>query len=85
MYRGEVIIPLGPLSMPIQALLFTWIYPRLFSTQRGRWLTSALQVGAVCGALAWSRVAVRDRLALTALAWRTGARPVPTLSHGAGG
>ena len=38
MYRSEVIIPLGLLSMLLQAVLFAWLYPRLFDTQRERWL-----------------------------------------------
>jgi hypothetical protein len=48
-YRQEVIIPLGLLSMLIQAVLFAWAYPRLFSTQRDRWLSSALQCGCAFG------------------------------------
>lgn len=53
-YRNEVIIPLGLASMAIQALLFAWIYPRLFDTRREAWGKSALQFGAVFGILAWS-------------------------------
>jgi hypothetical protein len=36
LYRQEVIIPLGLLSMIAQGLLFAWMYPRLFSTARDR-------------------------------------------------
>lgn len=54
MYREEVIIPLGLLSMLIQALLFAWAYPRLFSTYRGQWLRGALAFGSFFGLLAWS-------------------------------
>ena len=53
-YRQEVLIPLGVSSMVIQALLFSWAYPRLFSTQKGRWLRSAAQFGCVFGLIAWS-------------------------------
>jgi hypothetical protein len=54
LYRHEVIIPLGLLSMVAQGLLFAWMYPRLFSTARDRWRTSAMQCAAVFGVLAWS-------------------------------
>jgi hypothetical protein len=54
LYREEVIIPLGLLSMITQGLLFAWMYPRLFSTARDRWLASALQCALVFGVLAWS-------------------------------
>jgi hypothetical protein len=53
-YREPMIIPLGLSSMVLQALLFAWIYPRLFSTARDAWVTGALQFGAVFGLLAWS-------------------------------
>lgn len=54
LYRGDVIIPFGLASMAIQALLFSWAYPKLFSTQRSRWLAGALGFAVVFGALAWS-------------------------------
>jgi hypothetical protein len=54
MYRGEVLIPLGLLSMFIQALLYAWLYPRLFDTGHDAWLTSAARFGVVFGLLAWS-------------------------------
>jgi hypothetical protein len=54
LYRQEVIIPLGLLSMLAQGLLFAWMYPRLFSTARDRWLGSAIQCAVVFGVLAWS-------------------------------
>lgn len=53
-YRPDMIIPLGLLSMTIQAALFAWLYPRLFTTVPGAWLTSALHFGLVFGAIAWS-------------------------------
>lgn len=53
-YRAQVIIPLGLASMVIQALLFAWLYPRIFDTRREAWLRSALAFGAVFGLLAWS-------------------------------
>lgn len=56
MYRDDVIIPLGLASMIIQALLFAWLYPRLFATARGDWSRSALQFFAIFATLAWSFV-----------------------------
>lgn len=54
LYRSEVIIPLGLLSMLLQGLLFAWMYPKLFSTARDKWLRSAAQCALVFGVLAWS-------------------------------
>jgi hypothetical protein len=54
MYRADVIIPFGLASMLIQAVVFAWAYPRLFSTRREDWIASALRFGGVFGALAWS-------------------------------
>lgn len=54
MYRAEVLIPLGLASMLIQALGFAWIYPRLFSTRRDAWLSSAVRFFALFSILAWS-------------------------------
>lgn len=54
LYRTEVILPLGLASMAIQALLFAWLYPRLFDTRREAWLGSALRFGSLFALLAWS-------------------------------
>lgn len=54
LYRGEVIIPLGLASMVMQAIIFAWMYPKLFSTRREHWLGSALKFGATFATLAWS-------------------------------
>lgn len=54
MYRPDVIIPFGLLSMIIQALIFAWAYPRLFSTRREDWLKSAARFFAVFAAVSWS-------------------------------
>ncbi len=54
MYRPEVIIPFGLLSMAIQALIFAWAFPRLFSTRREDWLKSAAGFFAAAAALSWS-------------------------------
>lgn len=54
MYREQVIIPFGVMSMAIQALLFAWGYPRLFGAGAGQWLRGAVGFGIFFGALAWS-------------------------------
>jgi hypothetical protein len=54
MYRAEVIIPFGLASMALQAVFFAWAYPRLFSTRREEWLSSALRFFVVFTVLAWS-------------------------------
>lgn len=69
-YRSEVLIPLGLASMLIQAVFFSWAYPRLFDTSRHRWLASAAAFAAVFGVLAWSfttlPVAAKYRMASVA-------------------
>jgi len=66
-YRPRVLIPLGLTSMLLQALLFAWAYPRLFSTQHDAWLSSAAAFGTTFGLLAWSfatlPVAAKNRMA----------------------
>ena len=54
MYRQEVIIPLGLATMIVQALIFAWLYPRLFSTNREAWLQGAAGFALVFGVLAWT-------------------------------
>jgi hypothetical protein len=54
LYRAEVIIPLGLASMLLQAVIFAWAYPKLFSTRREDWVASSARFGGVFAALAWS-------------------------------
>jgi hypothetical protein len=54
MDRSELIIPLGRVSMLIQALVFAWAYPRLFDPRRERWLRGAGLAAVVFGVLAGS-------------------------------
>ena len=54
LYRADVIIPLGLASMVIQSLIFAWLYPRVFSTQRAAWFSNAVRFGEVFSVLAWS-------------------------------
>ena len=53
-YRPDMLIPLGLLSMATQALLYAWLYPRLFSTAPDAWLAGAAGFAGVFGVLAWS-------------------------------
>lgn len=53
MYRKDVIIPFGLLSMSIQAMLFAWVYERMFA----RWSEAPSRVlgyAAFGAALSWS-------------------------------
>jgi hypothetical protein len=64
--RVDVIIPFGLGSMLMQAALFAWAYPRLFSTRRADWLRSASRFAGVFATLAWSfavlPVAAKNRM-----------------------
>lgn len=51
-YRPEVIIPLGLLSMLMQGFVWTFLYARLFSGER--WGRGALKFGLLALPLAWS-------------------------------
>ena len=53
-YRPDMIIPFGFAAMLIQALLYAWLYPRLFSTDPSAWRVNAVHFGALFGFLAWS-------------------------------
>lgn len=53
-YRSDIIIPFGLLSMLIQAVAFGWIYERTFARQTGTWLSRGLRYAATGAALSWS-------------------------------
>jgi hypothetical protein len=53
MYRDEVIIPFGLLSMLIQGAAFSWVYPRAFS-DRSAWLWNGLRYGLALALVSWS-------------------------------
>lgn len=53
MYRADVIIPFGLLSMFVQGATFSYAYPRLFSG-RAALLRSGLAYGLGIGLLSWS-------------------------------
>jgi hypothetical protein len=54
MYRSDVIIPFGFLSMLLQAGLFAWIYTRGFAGQNSPFWMRALGYGALGAILSWS-------------------------------
>lgn len=54
MYRDEVIVPLGFLSMVVQAIAFSWVYPRAFPERGRAFLMNGLTYGAAIGLLSWS-------------------------------
>lgn len=54
MYRDEVIVPFGLASMLIQAVAFSWIYPRVFPDREGRVLRHGLLYGLGLAVLSWS-------------------------------
>ena len=68
-YRPDVIIPLGLASMIIQAVLLSWLYPRLFREAASSWLSSGLKFGLLVGAFAWtlSTLAVAAKHVMTSV------------------
>jgi hypothetical protein len=52
MFRPEVIIPLGLLSMVLQGLFFAWVFPRLFTGPN--WIMNGLTFALVFGVVGWS-------------------------------
>ena len=53
-YRSDIIIPLGLLSMLIQSVLFAFIYERAFAHQNGTLLSRGLSYGIFGAVLSWS-------------------------------
>jgi hypothetical protein len=53
-YRSDIIIPLGLLSMLIQAVLFGFIYERAFVHQNGTLLSRGLSYGVLGAVLSWT-------------------------------
>jgi hypothetical protein len=54
MYRSDIIIPLGLLSMLIQAVIFAYIYRGLFAERGLPPLTRAASYGALGAVLSWT-------------------------------
>jgi len=53
-YRQDVLIPFGFLSILIQAAIFAWMYGKAFAAAGGSVLSRTLRYGAVGAALSWS-------------------------------
>jgi hypothetical protein len=54
MYRKDIIIPLGFLSMLIQAIIFAWIYEKAFARRSDTLLSRSLAYAATGAILSWS-------------------------------
>jgi hypothetical protein len=54
MYRKDIIIPFGFLSMLMQAVLFAWIYEQAFARRRGSALSRGLIYAGLGALLSWS-------------------------------
>ena len=53
-YRSDIIIPFGFLSILIQAVIFAWIYEKAFADRNGTLLSRALSYAALGAVLSWS-------------------------------
>ena len=53
-YRSDIIIPFGFLSMLIQAVIFAGIYESAFNRRAGAWLPRTAAYGALGAILSWS-------------------------------
>jgi hypothetical protein len=53
-YRRDIIIPFGFLSMLIQAAIFAWFYEKVFARQQGSVLSRAVAYGGAGAVLSWS-------------------------------
>jgi hypothetical protein len=54
MYRHDVIIPFGLLSMLIQATAFAWIYDSTFAQRGGSWTRNVVPYAVLGATLSWS-------------------------------
>jgi hypothetical protein len=53
-YRSDIIIPFGLISMLMQAVLFAWIFEKTFARQDGTFLSRTLAYAVLGAALSWS-------------------------------
>lgn len=53
-YRRDIIIPFGFLSMLIQAVIFAYLYERVFAQERRTLASRALMYGVLGALLSWS-------------------------------
>ena len=52
LFRDQVIVSFGFLSMAMQAAFFSWVFPKLFTYEN--WVLNGLQFALVFGLLGWS-------------------------------
>ena len=53
-YRTDIIIPLGFLSMLVQSVLFAWLYDRMFATASSSRISSIVKYAVLGALLSWS-------------------------------
>lgn len=53
-YRADIIVPFGLLSMLTQAVIFAWIYDTAFARQAVSWPVRAVRYAATGAILSWS-------------------------------
>jgi len=53
-YRPDVIIPFGLLSMFIQGAILSWLFPNIMREAGQSWLRQGLKFGLLVGLFAWS-------------------------------
>ncbi len=54
-YRSDIIIPFGLLSMFIQGAILSWLFPKIMSDgTNSSWLLQGLKFGLLVGLFAWS-------------------------------
>ncbi len=68
-YRSDIIVPFGLLSMLIQAAVFAWIYEKAFARRGGSLLSRGLVYAAVGAVLSWSftTIAVAAKNVMTSI------------------
>jgi len=52
LFRNQVIVPFGFLSMAMQAAFFSWVFPKLFTGSN--WVLNGLQFALIFFLLGWS-------------------------------
>jgi hypothetical protein len=53
-YRPDILVPFGFLSMLIQAIIFAWIFSKAFADSGGSWLARGFTYAALGATLSWS-------------------------------
>ena len=53
-YRSDIVVPFGFLSMLIQAAIFAWMYEKAFADAHGSVIARTVRYGATGAVLSWS-------------------------------